>query len=444
MIFKALYRLINVYKVCFYAQDSKIIVEKYFFKPFYLISHLPVGFTTLIFIFTSLEIIQFSCNFAIQLFQSKVPSIVIDSYIPYLRGVLDEVLDVTYLPHSQITNETVKNADALIVRTRTKCDARLLSGSKVKFIASATIGYDHIDAAYCAENGIKWTNAPGCNALSVAQYMASVFSYVNRNFFELAGKTLGVVGVGAVGSKIVQLGASFGMNVLQNDPPRARKEDPYQFVSLSEICSTSDIISFHTPLNMEGEDKTFHLADKKFFDTLKKKPVIINAARGEVISTSALLDALNRQGILTAVIDCWENEPDIDTELLNKTALGTPHIAGYSAEGKANAASQSVRSVSKFFGLGLDNWEVSNLPEPTKVDLSFVNNIEDFFLKTYNIESESNQLKNHPRLFEYLRSHYPFRREPDAYLPQLNEIMQKQLIEQFPLFFNQKNFKTLA
>jgi len=195
---------------------------------------------------------------------------------------------------------------------------------------------------------------------------------------------------------------------------------------------------------MEGEDKTFHLADKKFFDTLKKKPVIINAARGEVISTSALLDALNRQGILTAVIDCWENEPDIDTELLNKTALGTPHIAGYSAEGKANAASQSVRAVSKFFGLGLDNWEVSNLPEPTKVDLSFVNNIEDFFLKTYNIESESNQLKNHPRLFEYLRSHYPFRREPDAYLPQLNEIMQKQLIEQFPLFFNQKNFKTLA
>jgi len=172
-----------------------------------------------------------------------LPKIIIDSNIPYIQGVLDRVAEVCYLTHHEINADSVRDADALIVRTRTKCNASLLSGSKVKFIASATIGFDHIDAEYCHANGITWTNSPGCNALSVAQYMASVFSFLKTNFFDLSGKTLGVVGVGAVGSKIVNLGNCFGMNVLQNDPPRARKEGVASFVSLAEICKKSDIIT---------------------------------------------------------------------------------------------------------------------------------------------------------------------------------------------------------
>jgi erythronate-4-phosphate dehydrogenase len=361
--------------------------------------------------------------------------IIIDSNIPYIQGVLDRVAEVRYLTHQEINADTVRDADALIVRTRTKCNASLLNGSKVKFIASATIGFDHIDAEYCRKNGITWTNAPGCNALSVAQYMASVFSFLKNNFFDLSGKTLGVVGVGAVGSKIARLGNCFGMNVLQNDPPRARKEGAASFVSLAEICEESDIITFHTPLNLEGEDKTFHLADEKFFDRLGKKPVMVNAARGEVVSTEALMKAIENGKVLASVIDCWENEPNIDGRLLEKAALTTPHIAGYSAEGKANAASQCVQAVSKFFGLGLDNWHVENLPAPSDIDLTSVSTPEEFFLKTYNIVAESNQLKSSPHLFEYQRSHYPFRREPSAYLSQLKEDFQKKLTVQFPLFF---------
>jgi len=364
-----------------------------------------------------------------------LPKIIIDSNIPYIQGVLDQVAEVRYLTHQEINADAVRDVDALIVRTRTKCNASLLLGSKVKFIASATIGFDHIDAEFCMTNGITWTNSPGCNALSVAQYMASVFSFLKYNFFDLSGKTLGVVGVGAVGSKIVNLGNCFGMNVLQNDPPRARKEGPASFVSLAEICEKSDIITFHTPLNLEGEDKTFHLADEKFFDMLKKKPVIVNAARGEVVSTEDLLKAFEDGKILATIIDCWENEPNIDGRLLEKSALTTPHIAGYSAEGKANAASQCVQAVSKFFGLGLDNWQVENLPAPFAVDLTSVNSPEDFFLKTYRILDESNQLKSAPQAFEYQRSHYPFRREPAAYLSQLKEDFQNKLTLQFPLFF---------
>ena len=362
--------------------------------------------------------------------------IVIDSNIPYIRNVFERVAEVAYLPYHQITNETIRNADALIIRTRTKCNAQLLKGTSVKFIASATIGYDHIDADYCSAHGIKWTNAPGCNSLAVTQYIASALSFlVKKNYFNLSSQTIGVVGVGAVGSKVAKLAASFGMQVLLNDPPRARREGLEKFVSLKEVCEKADIITFHPLLNMSGIDKTYHLADEDFFYALKRKPIIINAARGEVISTEALLKAFEEGKISGMIIDCWENEPNINKELLMRCILGTPHIAGYSIEGKANAAAQSVKAVSRFFGLGLDNWEPTDLPEPFPLKTTSFESPMDFFLQTYNIEADSQQLKSFPEGFENQRSNYIFRREPKAYLNQLEEDFKEKLTKQFEIFF---------
>ena len=362
--------------------------------------------------------------------------IIIDSYIPYIEGVFDSVADVAYMSYEQMTAKTVRDADALIIRTRTRCDEKLLKGSNVKFIASATIGYDHIDAKYCRENNIRWTNAPGCNAVSVVQYVASALSFLaERDNFNFSSKTIGVVGVGAVGSKIAELLKSFGMRVLLNDPPRARREKSVEFVSLAKICEEADIITFHTPLNTSGEDTTYYLANEEFFNSLKRKPVIINTARGEIVETKALLKAIEEKKVSDIVLDCWENEPDVNLDLLSKTTLATPHIAGYSADGKANAATYSVQAVSKYFSLGLDEWEVMNLPESYPLDFSLTNDFSSFFLETYNIGADSLRLMFSPETFENQRSNYPFRREPKAYLPLLNKEFREKFEKQFNVFF---------
>ncbi len=357
--------------------------------------------------------------------------IIIDKNIPYIQGALDSSALVEYLTYKEMTPEAVRDADALIVRTRTNCNRNLLEGSNVKFIATATIGYDHIDTAYCDANGIVWTNAPGCNALSVTQYMASVLIYLSeKNNFELNSKTLGIVGVGNVGSRVAKLAEGFGMKVLLNDPPRAREEGEEKFVTLKEIAEKADIIAFHPFLNYEGIDKTYHLADESFFRSLKRCPIIINASRGEVVETVALKQAMQNGMISDAVLDCWENEPDIDRELLSMVAAATPHIAGYSADGKANATMQSIQSVSRFFNLGLDNWQPDELPEG--LDGNFRNHtFSGFFKATYDIIAESNLLKSSPDTFELQRSQYPVRREPKAYRGNCPEGFE----ERFRVFF---------
>ncbi len=358
--------------------------------------------------------------------------IIIDKNIPYIQGAFENVAEVEYLTYKEMTAETVRDADALIIRTRTICNKDLLDGSKIKFIATATIGYDHIDTAYCAENGIQWTNAPGCNALSVTQYMASALVYLaEKNNFELGKKTLGIVGVGNVGFRVAKLAEGFGMKVLLNDPPRERAEGKSDFVSLAEIAAKADIITFHPFLNFEGQDKTFHLADSNFFHSLKNKPIIINSSRGEVVDNQALKEAMEKSLVSDVVLDCWENEPEIDLDLLKNVALATPHIAGYSADGKANATMQSVQSVSRFFNLELNNWQPDELPKGLSGDFSTLN-CTDFFKKTYDIVSESNLLKSSPETFEQQRSHYPVRREPKAYKGDLP----KGFKEKFGVFFD--------
>lgn len=338
------------------------------------------------------------------------PKIVIDQDIPFVRGVFEPFATVEYAQGDSFSPEMVRNADALVVRTRTQCDAQLLANSAVKIIATATIGFNHIDTDFCEKNGIFWTNAAGCNAAAVGQYAASALSFLaKKRGDDLTGKTLGIVGVGHVGKEVEKLAKLLKMRILLNDPPRAEKEGKNQFVSLETICHEANFITFHTPLTKDGKFATFHLADQIFFENLQKKPTIINAARGGVVDENCLKWAKKTGKIASIVIDCWENEPKIDLELLNLCDLATPHIAGYSADGKANATQMAVRAVSEFFCFPLQNFTV-NLGEKTVFEYK-QNSLIDTFLQNYPIQNDSENLKQNPANFEQLRNHYNFRRE---------------------------------
>ena len=255
--------------------------------------------------------------------------IIADDKIPFLRDVMDSHVEVVYLPGSKITPADVKDADAVITRTRTKCNAGLLTGSTVKFIATATIGYDHIDTAWCEANGISWTNAPGCNSSSVAQYISSVLlNLACKQKISLRGKTLGVVGVGNVGSKIANVGEALGMRVLLNDPPRAEKEGSDRFVELTQVIAEADFITMHVPLEKGEKYPTYHLGDAGLFKAMKPGAFYINSSRGSVCDNQALKAALKQKTIAGAVLDVWEHEPELDLELLDLVDFGTPHIAG--------------------------------------------------------------------------------------------------------------------
>ncbi len=354
----------------------------------------------------------------------KIIKIVADENIPFLKGVLEPFANIEYYSGREINREKIINSDALIVRTRTNCNRKLLHNTSVKIITTATIGFDHIDTNYCLENGIKWSNAPGCNSSAVMQYVISaIVAIAEKNDLNLEQMTLGVIGVGNVGKKVVKAAKSLGLKVLQNDPPRARIEGDKEFCSIEDIKNNADIISFHVPLNYSGSDKTFHIADEKFFNELKKKPIIINSSRGEVIKTSALKRAIKNKLLRNVVLDVWENEPNIDIELLNLVDIATPHIAGYSIEGKANGTVACVKNINKFFNFGLNqNWYPQNLPEPLNLrEIKFDTKIDDrkvlfnSILNSYNIWDDDKMFRNSVSSFEKLRNEYRVRREFSFY-----------------------------
>ena len=369
---------------------------------------------------------------------------VIDDKIPYIQGVLEAFGEVIYVPGAKTTAEVIKDADVLITRTRTRCNKVLLEGSSVKLIATATIGYDHIDTKFCKEAGIEWTNAPGCNSKSVEQYiLSSLLVLAQRHSFTLKDKTIGIVGVGQVGSKVAKACKILGMNVLLNDPPRERNEGSGPFVSLETIKQESDFISLHVPLNTQGEDATFHLADTLFFHGLGKRPYLINSCRGEVIDSFAVESALQMRMISGLILDCWKNEPNIDLGLLDKCELATPHIAGYSKDGKANGTSMSIQAISRFFNLGIDNWQAQNVEPPPHAtieidgkDLSEEAIISKAVLSTYNILNDDQTLRSNPSGFEKQRGDYPVRREYPAYTITAKNIENEILIKLKELGFN--------
>lgn len=347
--------------------------------------------------------------------------IIADDKIPFLKGVLEPVADIQYLNPSDITHNAIKHADAVIIRTRTNCNSKLLDDTNIKFIATATIGYDHIDTEYCSRNNINWINAPGCNSSSVMQYISSVLLTIGyKKKLNLADLTIGIVGVGNVGSKVARLAKILDMNVLLNDPPRARKEGNREFVELDELISKSDIITFHVPLIKNGEDKTYHMADEIFFNNFNNNKIVFNTSRGQVIETNSIKNAIKKNIVSTAVLDVWENEPNIDLELLNMVDIATPHIAGYSADGKANGTSVCVRNISSFFDLNIDkNWYPEELPIPNNsneiyIDCKNQSNQEIFYkavVSSYDIMRDDNTLRNSVKTFEKQRGNYPVRRE---------------------------------
>ena len=316
------------------------------------------------------------------------PVLVADCDIPFLEGVLDPWFEVRALPGKAIGPTDVRDAVALLVRTRSRCDAALLEGSAVRFIGTATIGTDHIDRDYCDSHGITVASAPGCNAAAVAQYVRVALHTLG---LDRPGSTLGVVGVGHVGSLVAEAGRRAGMYVLLNDPPREAAEGSAGFTPLPALLAQADVVTLHIPLWPENKD----FADVAFFAAMKPGASFINASRGEVVDEDALLAARPRLG--RVVIDVWKNEPAINPDLLAATDIATPHIAGYSIQGKMNGTTAVVRALGVAFGIdALKTFCVTGIPLPRT---------------PYDIWRDDAALRSHPENFEQLRSHYSYRND---------------------------------
>lgn len=343
---------------------------------------------------------------------NKRLKIVADKAIPFLEGVFDPYADMTYLPGDKIGPENVRDADVLMVRTRTKCNADLLEGSKVKFIATATIGTDHIDFPYCDSKGIVVRNAPGCNAGGVMEYVFSaLYGLASRKSISLQGDTIGIIGVGHVGSMIERMGRALGFKILKCDPPRAEAEGSFGFCDLEYLLQNSQIVTLHVPL----DETTRGMANSEFFSLMQPGAFFINAARGEVVCDDALKAAIPKLG--PVIIDTWNHEPDIDLDLMDKVAIATPHIAGYSYQGKQNGTAAAVRAVAHYFGITelYEFFPKTDLPEneAVKLDLKDLNQGEIASVLQYNypIFTDDFMLRLNPENFDKLRSEYNYRRE---------------------------------
>lgn len=327
---------------------------------------------------------------------------VVENKIPFIKGLLEPYGTVTYLYGPEFQADAVRDADAVLVRTRDKCDARLLEGSRCTLVATGTIGTDHIDIPWCRAHGIEVANAAGCNAPAVAQYvLSSILHLANRPASQY---TIGIVGVGHVGSIVEKWARQLDMEVMLCDPPRQQAEGGEGWSTLEEIARKADIITFHTPLDAT----TRHLADADFFASLRRAPIIINAARGPVVDNLELIKALDSGLVQHAVIDCWEGEPQLNRELLGKCVIATPHIAGYSIEGKTRATRMVLDAVSRHFGLPLIEMERKVAPGAAeKVNAMAIMNSYDPFVDTA-------MLKANPEKFEQMRDDYALRHEVAA------------------------------
>ncbi len=338
--------------------------------------------------------------------------IVIDSAIPFIKGVLEPYAEVVYKDGSAISRQDVMNADALIVRTRTKCGPALLDGTPVRFIATATIGMDHIDLQYCNEHGIIVRNSAGCNAGGVMNYVFSaLYGVAARKAIRLEGDKLGIIGVGNVGRRVDSVASSLGFKVLKNDPPRMAEEGNEGFCPLDYLLANADIVTMHVPLN----ETTRGMADDRFFALMKPGAIFINASRGEVVDEAALKRAIPRLG--QVIIDTWNNEPCIDRELLDMVDIATPHIAGYSYQGKQNGTSMAVRALARFFGIEplyefFPKTEIVDL-ESIRLDLKGKSQGEIASVLQYNypIFTDDFMFRMSPENFESLRTNYHYRRE---------------------------------
>ncbi len=351
--------------------------------------------------------------------------IAVDRNIPLAGSAFGALGEVTLLETTAVTPGSVKDAGALVIRSETKVGPGLLEGSAIRFVGSATIGTDHIDLPYLASKGISFASAPGSNANSVKEYvLAALLTLARRGGFSLRGKTLGVVGVGNVGGRVAAMARALGMTVLENDPPREREAGPGGFLPLDGLMG-SDIITLHVPLTRAGSDPTYHLFDARRIGAMKRGSILLNTSRGPVVETRALEAALNEGHLAAVVLDVWEGEPSIDAGLLRRASLGTSHIAGYSIDGKVNAAGMIRAALCRF----LDNasaWDPSpEIPPPPVPSVVIAGRgpveegLEQAVKACYDIEHDDRLLRglfdvppaDRGRFFMGLRTGYRLRRE---------------------------------
>lgn len=338
--------------------------------------------------------------------------IIADGDIPFLKGVLEPYAEVVYLHGDGIGAGDLSDADALLIRTRTRCDEALLSHSRVGFIGTATIGFDHIDMEWCARRGIRVATAAGCNRRGVLQWVGAALAHVITNFSP-SDTTLGVVGMGNVGSLVARYAAAWGFRVMRSDPPRERAEGlgmDEGFYPLRELAAGSDVVTFHVPLTFAaaGPDATYHIVDRDFLAAAKPGSVIINSSRGPVIEPGALREAAGSTH--SFIIDTWNDEPAIDRAVLERVLLGTPHIAGYSVQGKAAATSMVVNALAREFDLPLTDWYPAGAPRSEAREISWEQMCR-LMPSHFDIVAESAALKAAPERFEAMRDNYNYRTE---------------------------------
>lgn len=366
--------------------------------------------------------------------------IIIDENIALAKEAFSIFGDVVLLPGREITNETLKEADILIIRSVTDVNEKLLSGSSVKFVGTATIGTDHIDLAYLKSKNIAFADAKGCNAHAVAEYfLTALLKVCSDENISLQNKSIGVIGIGNVGSKVARFSELLGLKVLKNDPPLQRENPNEKFYSLDEVLQC-DIVTLHVPLTFEGEDRTYHLLNEENLNKLKEYAILINTSRGAVIDNKALRKVIYQKK-LKVVLDVWENEPELDLSLLERVKIGTPHIAGYSLEGKVNGTVMIFDALNKF--LGTDYKFDFNLPEVRNNLLSYSKNdfdteeLNNLLIRIYDIGSDDLQMKkmfyfnreDRINYFDNLRKYYPLRREFNNYLIQTNSEKMKEIFK---------------
>ena len=348
--------------------------------------------------------------------------ITIDENIANAEEVFSRLGITGLLPGREITNETLKNSDALIVRSITNVNEELLRGTKVKFVGTATIGSDHIDTGYLFKNNIAFADAKGCNAEAVKEYVfAALTEAANRKNLKFKDLSLGIIGAGNIGSRVVKCAEVLGIRTILNDPPLQSKTGDKIYKDL-DTALQADVITLHVPLNKEGTDKTFHLFDYERLNRLKENSVLINSSRGSVIDNEALEKIINKKN-LTVILDVWENEPEINSSLLEKVFIGTPHIAGYSYEGKINGTMMIYSALCRFLNKEEDYFVKMPQVENPLIELNNFESIEaglkEIFRKIYDIRKDDSSLRkiitdlqdDRKKYFDRLRRDYPLRRE---------------------------------
>lgn len=338
--------------------------------------------------------------------------IVIDRTIPFIEGVFEPYADVIYKDGPEIDRAEIMDADALIIRTRTRCDHSTLKGSKVKIIATATAGTENIDIDYCRNNGIFFKNASGCNAGAVANYVFSaLYGSAARRSITLTDKTIGIIGLGSTGQRVEEMGRALGFKIIRYDPRKSEIEWYTQFHSLDELLERSDIVTMHIPLNAESKG----MADAAFFSKMKEGAFFINTAQGDLVVEQDLIDAIPHLG--PVAIDTWSHEPSINIKLMNAVDIATPHIAGYSMQGKQIGSAMAVRSVARFLKIEelYEFYPKTEIIEYQAVKLDIhektPGQVASMIQYNYPIFTDDFMFRMNPTKFEQLRTNYQYRRE---------------------------------